>query len=48
MKNYFLIFKFLLLLSLTFCAHNEGEVDDIDDVLFNIRTEDDYFQKLDY
>ena len=48
MKNYFLIFIFLLLLSLTFCAHNEGEVDDIDDVLFNIRTEDDYFQKLDF
>ena len=48
MKNYFLIFKFLLLLSLTFCAHNDGEVDEIDDVLFNIRTEDDYFQKLDF
>ena len=48
MNNYFLIFIFLLLLSLTFCAHNDGEVDEIDDVLFNIRTEDDYFQKLDF
>ena len=27
---------------------NDGEVDEIDDVLFNIRTEDDYFQKLDF
>ena len=47
-KNYFLIFILLTLISLIKSAHDEKEIDDIEDVLFNIKNEDDYFQKLDF
>ena len=48
MKPFFLLFIYISLFSLLSSAHNDNEVDDINDVLFNIRTEDDYFQKVDF
>ena len=48
MKPFFLLFIYISLFSLLSPAHNDNEVDDINDVLFNIRTEDDYFQKVDF
>ena len=47
-KNYFLIFLLLTIFSSIKSAHDEKNIDDIDDVLFNIKNEDDYFQKLDF
>ena len=47
-KNYFLILLLLTLISFIKSAHDEKEIDDIEDVLFNIKNEDDYFQKLDF
>ena len=47
MKTYFFLIIYLSILSLIQNAHNEPEVE-IDDVLFNLKTEDDYFKKLDF
>ena len=47
-KNYFLILIYIVLLSYVHPAHDGEEIDDINDILFNIKTEDNYFDKLDF
>ena len=47
MKNCFLAFICFALFSLIYNSNNE-EIEDIDDVLFKIKTEDNYFDKLDF
>ena len=47
MKNCLLAFICFALFSLIYNSNNE-EIEDIDDVLFKIKTEDNYFDKLDF
>ena len=47
-KNYFLTLIYIILLSYVHPAHDGEEIDDINDILFNIKTEDNYFDKLDF